>query len=916
MQLPRLYQHRAALVATRTILALTFLAPLGGCEFFFGSSKESPRTVTVISINFEQRTETGDVPINRLTLPGGEWAEINVKYILAAPAKAMLNFVIGGLSELKGSGIQLQKVGASDDNEGPTSTEGPMLSGLFTLEFTQRYRVRLTPGMDVAESSVRFEVSIDTDSDDFDKLDRVLTVERIRTSAMPSTATPFRISAGESHSLALSSDGRVWAWGNNDFNQLDSLTGTASSVPAPVDIVDPIRNLSAGRHHSLAVSTGGRLYSWGARAYGQLGPGRTDGNPGIVFEIDNALDVFAGYDASFAITTDLELYGWGDNRGGVLGLDDLSIIDTPTRIPLDNVVKVAAGIEHALALNSSGTVYVWGQSQYGRLGGVRSDDREIRLPEFLSYRVGVYGPVVDIAASKDMSFLVTSGGRVLFFGRNDDLLLVSGPGFVEPNVQPVEGIFDAVGVVASIYSQSVIIIRRDNNGNTYHSVAGNNDQGQLSLASPAFARQASAPNFPVSPTEVSLGAGHGLFVQREGTCGAIWAWGAAGDGRLGRDLGTTSSRATPYPVPGLGASDCSILTVNSDNGGRINSAPGTIDCGTNCDDVFITGDSVILDASEQAGDFLGFDGDCGNSDGSRNPALPLSFVLDDHRYCPAAFSAPANNLPPVAMFTYSPASPVEALRNVMFDAGQSSDPDGSIVLYEWDFDDDGVTDSTGLSTTFVFLQAGDFPVNLTVTDDGGLSDTQTSVVQVIDSSDAPPTAAFSISPTGITAPGTELTLDASSSSDDIGIAGWDWDFGDDGIVNASGEIVTYTPPGVGDTDIRLRVTDTSTYFDDLVQTVTVSDVTQMYTLIVYLTGSGQVTVTPPAVTLPNQDDCDGNECYVFNLPEGTVIDVRANPLAPATFAGWSTAECDSVVPANNQCEIGMTSDRSVSALFQ
>ncbi|MCH9695215.1 MAG: PKD domain-containing protein [Gammaproteobacteria bacterium] len=916
MQSSRHYQCRAAIVAIRAMLTLAVLVPLGGCDIIFGSSTESPRTVSIISIGFEQRTDTGDVTIDRLSLPRGEWVEISVKYILAAPNQSLLTNIIGTLSERINSGVQLQKFNENDD--GPTSTDGPRLSGLATKEVTQLYRVRLNPAADVAESSIRFEVSVEGgDSDaDFDELDRLLPIERIRTSTMPTAATPFRISAGESHSLALSSDGRVWAWGNNDFNQLDDLTSTASSAPVPVDIVDPIRDLSAGRNHSLAVSTSGRLYSWGSRTSGQLGPGRTSGDPDIVLEIDNAFDVFAGYEASFAITTDLELYGWGNNQGGVLGLADLSIIDTPTRIPVDNVVKVAAGIEHALALNSSGTVYVWGQSRFGRLGGVRSDDFEIRLPEFLSYGVGIYGPAVDIAASEDMSFLVASGGRVLFFGRNDDLLLVSGPGFVEPNVQPVEGIFDAVGVVASIYSQSVIIVRRDNNGNIYHSVAGNNDQGQLTLTAPDFARQAGAPNFPVTPTEVALGAGHGLFVQREGTCGAIWAWGAAEDGRLGRDLGTNTSRATPYPVPGLGSANCSILTVSSDNGGRINSAPGTIDCGMNCDDVFMPGDSVTLDASAQASNFLGFDGDCSNPDGSQNTALPWSLTMDDHQYCPATFSAPADNLPPIATFTYSPASPVEVFRNIMFDAGQSSDPDGSIVLYEWDFDNDGMTDATGPAATFSFSTAGDYPVSLTVTDDGGLSDTQTSVVQAINSSDTPPTAAFLISPAGIATPGTELTFDASSSSDDIGIASWDWDFGNDGVFDASGEIVTYTPPGVGSTDIRLRVTDTSMSFDELIQTVTVSDVTQLYTLTVRLTGSGQVTVTPPAVTLPNQNDCDGDECYVFNLPEGTVIDARANPLAPGTFAGWSTDECDTVVPANNQCEITMTSDRTITALFQ
>ena len=76
------------------------------------------------------------------------------------------------------------------------------------------------------------------------------------------------------------------------------------------------------------------------------------------------------------------------------------------------------------------------------------------------------------------------------------------------------------------------------------------------------------------------------------------------------------------------------------------------------------------------------------------------------------------NVPPKAHFTVSPERRV-ANATITFDASSSKDPDGSIKTYEWDFDDDGETDMTGVNVTHVFEHGGTFPVTLYVTDDDG-----------------------------------------------------------------------------------------------------------------------------------------------------------------------------------------------------
>ncbi|RJS81043.1 PKD domain-containing protein, partial [Methanophagales archaeon] len=88
---------------------------------------------------------------------------------------------------------------------------------------------------------------------------------------------------------------------------------------------------------------------------------------------------------------------------------------------------------------------------------------------------------------------------------------------------------------------------------------------------------------------------------------------------------------------------------------------------------------------------------------------------------------PEENQPPTASFTYSPQNPVVG-EEITFDASSSTDPDGSIVSYEWDFGD-GNTGS-GKIVTHSYPSAGDYTVTLTVTDDKGAKDSTTKEIKV------------------------------------------------------------------------------------------------------------------------------------------------------------------------------------------
>lgn len=93
------------------------------------------------------------------------------------------------------------------------------------------------------------------------------------------------------------------------------------------------------------------------------------------------------------------------------------------------------------------------------------------------------------------------------------------------------------------------------------------------------------------------------------------------------------------------------------------------------------------------------------------------------------------NSPPVASFVMSPTAGAAPL-TVEFDASGSNDPDGHIVIYEWDFGDGG--NGTGVTIEHTFNTAGTYKITLTVTDDKGKTASAVQELTVAPGGSAPP----------------------------------------------------------------------------------------------------------------------------------------------------------------------------------
>ncbi|WP_104126526.1 PKD domain-containing protein [Cryobacterium sp. Y57] len=172
------------------------------------------------------------------------------------------------------------------------------------------------------------------------------------------------------------------------------------------------------------------------------------------------------------------------------------------------------------------------------------------------------------------------------------------------------------------------------------------------------------------------------------------------------------------------------------------------------------------------------------------------------------FGPPAN-VAPMASF-----SSAITYRDLSVDATGSTDPDGSIAGYAWDFGDNSTT--TGATATHSYAAAGSYVVTLIVTDNSGASTVTTRTVDATEPpANALPIAAFSYQATPLT-----VAVDASTSVDSDGtITGYSWNFGDGG--SGSGVTAAHSYAVEGVYDVTLAVTDNSSATAQTRQTVVV-----------------------------------------------------------------------------------------------
>ncbi|MDR2561093.1 MAG: Ig-like domain-containing protein [Holophagales bacterium] len=146
------------------------------------------------------------------------------------------------------------------------------------------------------------------------------------------------------HQMALKTDGSLWAWGRNSGGQLGDGTGdflgdnpsAHKDFPVRVGTANNWKAVSAGSGYTLAIETDGSLWAWGTGYFDLITYGNGTRNywyvPICVSTADDWVAVEASGTHALAIKADGSLWAWGDNDFGQLGLGDTTDRKAPTRV--------------------------------------------------------------------------------------------------------------------------------------------------------------------------------------------------------------------------------------------------------------------------------------------------------------------------------------------------------------------------------------------------------------------------------------------------------------------------------------------------------------------------------------------------------------------------------------------------------
>jgi alpha-tubulin suppressor-like RCC1 family protein len=180
---------------------------------------------------------------------------------------------------------------------------------------------------------------------------------------------------GQTHSVAVRSNGSAWAWGTNNRGQLGNNTNIQTS--SPISVVGGFSDwcaIGAARYHTVAVRTNGSAWAWGYNTRGQLGNNTTTQRSSPVSVVGGFSDwcaISAANQQTAAVRTNGSIWSWGLNSyEGNLG--DNTTVDKSSPVSVvggfTNWCAVDAGEYHSVALNTSGNAWSWGRNDQGRLG--------------------------------------------------------------------------------------------------------------------------------------------------------------------------------------------------------------------------------------------------------------------------------------------------------------------------------------------------------------------------------------------------------------------------------------------------------------------------------------------------------------------------------------------------------------------
>lgn len=210
------------------------------------------------------------------------------------------------------------------------------------------------------------------------------------------------------HSVAITSDGSLWAWGDNNSGQLGD--GTLVNRHTPVRVMDDVIAVSAGDMFTMVIRSDNSLWAWGQNNRGQFGNGTYVGSREPIRIMENVISVYAGDSYAMVILDDGSLLAMGQNDRGQFGNGNRTSSRNPVRL-MENVASIAPSGNHTMAITRDGVLWAWGQNNQGQFGnGGRINS---------STPVRVMDDVIAVAAGDGHTLVVSTEGILWGWGLNN-----------------------------------------------------------------------------------------------------------------------------------------------------------------------------------------------------------------------------------------------------------------------------------------------------------------------------------------------------------------------------------------------------------------------------------------------------------------------------------------------------------------
>ena len=451
-----------------------------------------------------------------------------------------------------------------------------------------------------------------------------------------------KVEAGENVSFAITSKGKVYAWGNGyssraqlldlpenavDITSKYVLTGDGKvyniSTKEQLPIVGKIVDLDEGTNHNVMLTNDGKAYAIGDNTYGQLSNGNnvpSETTPVAVRKDSENIftgikEIKAGDKTTVIVTTDGKLYACGMNDNNELGIENKEILDV--NIPqenknIENVISANIGTNHVVAIKEDGEVDAFGYGKNGELGSrndknsiipvmvgkdiIRTNTNKVTLKVNQQTTIEGYVDYFNIFnndikninyTSKDTSVVTLEDTQedntqnVTLNNDNKFKIKLSGKKTGTTIVTANQENTDNVGVIQVEIvpeTENEITISPNVITNGSHTISlrtdgkvftwGDNTYGQLGNGTVKTSDEPVEVTFPEGTiiTQIAAGENHNVALDSNGN---VWTWGRNNNYQIGN---TRANQYTPYKVSNLpkvikisaGNNNTMVITENNE----------------------------------------------------------------------------------------------------------------------------------------------------------------------------------------------------------------------------------------------------------------------------------------------------------------------------------------------------------------